>query len=580
MLPYCELSHIKTADYKPKPNKELDYFLENAFHDLHFLLEATTSDSSSVFTYFGDLKKQLFYISDNMRDIFGFEHNVVDSLLVKWKDRIYGDKWVELYERDLRNILSTKSDVHSLRYQVKDIKGNVFWIHCYGRVLWNKDRSEPLFFAGRLLKQSDEFAVDPLTNFPVGLVLRSRLSTLKEYGYSCTTIGIGLNHIPQINIMHGRMVGDRIIRKIAQTLTKNLVGKMSFYCVSGTRFIALVDNEVKESKESLIKQIRQICENIYEGVDIKVDRPCSFAVMDFSAENDQVESFIENMISLIRYSNLEPGLEYVDNSDKYISKITEAANMNLSVSHDVLNGMNNFRLVIQPIVSTETEKIVGGEVLLRWRYQGEEIAPSVFIPTMEKNRLISIAGRWIMENAVLMCSKIVKIKPDFYLTINISRRQLFDEELFLAIPEILHKYDVEGKNLVFEITESTIDKEPKRTRQLIDICNYYGIRLAIDDFGTGYSSFQSLMSYKYNILKIDRTLLLEMEKSKHNLIFVSGLANACHKSNIKLCMEGVETDEQKSIANDIPCDMIQGYYYFKPIHYKDFLNIIEEHYKQ
>ena len=575
MRPYSETGGFSKLVSNDTSNYELDYFFKNAFHDMRFFLKATTNTSQSVFTYFGDMQRQLFYISDNMRETFGFKHNVVENLFDKWEKRIYGEKWVELYKRNIRNIYKTKSDIHSLRYQVKDCCGNVFWIHCHGEILWDDTKTKPLFFAGRLIKQNDDFAVDPITNFPVSLVLKKRLNDLKEYHYSCYAIGIGLNHISQINIMHGRLTGDKIIKKIAQTLTKTLVGKMSFYCLSGTRYVALVDSDVKESKDELVQEIREIINNVYEEVDIRVGNTCSFAIMYFNTEVDESESFIENMTSLIKYSKSEANLAYVDNSQKYISRINEIANMNLAINKDVLNDMHNFHLVIQPIVSTKDEKVMAGEVLLRWRYNDQEIAPSIFIPAMEKGRLISIAGRWVMENAVRICVEIVKLKPDFYLTVNISRKQLFDEALFLAIPEILNKYQLNGRNLVFEITESTMDKEPKRTRQLIDICNYHGIRLAIDDFGTGYSSFHSLMLYNYKILKIDRSLLLEMEKSKHNLVFVSGLADACHNSDIKICMEGVETEAQKIIANEIPCDMIQGYYYHRPLDPVCVLDIIK-----
>ena len=142
-------------EHDSTPDTELDYFLAHAYHDMRFFYKTITQYQTTSFTYFGDMQNNLFYISDNMRDTFGFQHNLVEDLLKKWKTRIYGERFRAVFERNMRTIIEEKLEVHDLRYQVVDKDGNVFWIRCCGSIQWDKDKTKPLFFAGRVTRQDE-----------------------------------------------------------------------------------------------------------------------------------------------------------------------------------------------------------------------------------------------------------------------------------------------------------------------------------------------------------------------------------------------------------------------------------------
>ena len=100
--------------------------------------------------------------------------------------------------------------------------------------------------------------------------------------------------------------------------------------------------------------------------------------------------------------------------------------MALALSRDVLHGMQNFRIVVQPIISVQDNTIVGDETLLRWNFQGKDISPEVFVPMLEKDNMIHLAGRWVFEQAVCTCMRLISYSPDFYLTFNVSLYQMSD----------------------------------------------------------------------------------------------------------------------------------------------------------
>ena len=576
MIPYSEQERFK--DFVPEPEQDpvLDYFFSHAYHDMRFFLKAITKSNRVTFTFFGDMQQNLFYISDNMKETFGFEKNVVRDLAGAWRERIAGTKWKEMYDRDWNSLLSDKRETHDLRYQVKDKNGKIFWIRCYGSLKWDEKKEKPLFLAGRIAKQDDLFTIDPVTKFPAEDTLVYRLESIRKRGAHRLAIGFSLNNISQINAVHGRTMGDRLIEMIADQLTCQLNGKMTFYRLSGIRSLALIEEGVTDTKEELIGEIREIIQKGYETMGFVVNYPCFFSVMAFPQADVTAEDFSENVISLLKLAADEPELPYMEYSEKNVEQVQAISNMQMVLTQNVLDGMVNFRPVIQPVVDCKTGRVVAGETLLRWTYNGKDVSPAVFIPVLEKDRMIHLAGRWIMEQAVKACAEIIKFIPDFYLTVNISLQQLFDEELLTFIPAVLQKYQVEGKHLVFEMTESSMDREPARLRRLIDVSHSLGVRLALDDFGTGYSSIRVLLQYNTNIIKLDRSLLLEMTQSEDKSNFICSIVYACHQFGKKVCVEGVETEQQRQLVKNAECDMIQGFYFYRPTELQRVFQIARE----
>ena len=564
MIPYSEQERFSKFVPTPNVDPELDYFFSHAYHDMRFFLKAITKSNRVTFTYFGDMQNHLFYISDNMKEEFGFDSNLVTDLLDKWRDRICGDKWKELFDRDRKSLLEDKRETHDLRYQVQDKHGKVFWIRCYGSLQWDAKKEKPLFFAGRIAKQDDRFTVDPVTKFPAEDTLKYRLKSMAEQGKQRLAIGFCLNNISQINAVHGRIMGDRLIENIAEKLNAELNGKMTFYRLSGIRCMALVEDGVHDTKEELIEQIRKIIYAGYDTLGYVVNNPCLFAVMKFPQPDVTVEDFSENVISLLKLAADEPEIPYMEYSEQNVEQVQAISNMQMVLTQNVLDGMVNFRPVIQPVVDCQTGRIVAGETLMRWSYNGQDVSPATFVPILEKDRMIHLAGRWIMEQAVEVCSRIIEYIPDFYLTVNISLQQLFDDELLEFIPAVLKKYHVDGRHIVFEMTESSMDREPARLRKLIDVSHDLGVRLALDDFGTGYSSIRVLLQYNTNIIKLDRSLVLEMSQSEDKSNFITSIVYACHQFGKKVCVEGVETLQQRELVRNAQCDMIQGFYFYRP----------------
>lgn len=549
-------------------------FLNSTYCDMEMFFQAVSRQNTTSYFYFGDMQKNMFYISDNMRDEFGFQSNIVPGLLQDWAGRITTSKAKEQYRAELESMLRERRSIHDMRYQVRTAEGNNIWIRCYGILKWNEDKTVPLFFSGRITHQDEEFVVDPTTNFPREATMFRNLSEKTRDGGAVLTVGFCLNNMTEINSTRGRTYSDKMIRSISEELMRELGDKVSFYRLEGMRCIGIVDRSCTDRKEELVERIRSIVTRWYSLVGVSIRRSCSFAVMEYAPEKMVPSDFLEQMISLIKIAKHEPNLNYVEYSDSSIEKSRQMSNMALTLSHDVLHGMENFRIVVQPIVSSGEKKIRGGETLLRWTFEGRDVSPAVFIPILEKSNMIHMAGRWVFEQAVCTCLRMNVYDPEFYLSFNVSLQQMSDEGFPDFMKSTLNKYNTDGSRLVAEVTESCMDESPEKLVRFVNVCREMGIRIALDDFGSGYSSFRMLLQYPTDIIKLDRSLLGEMTESDEKNNFISSIVYACHRFGKEVCMEGVETPEQYRLIAAAGCDTLQGYYCYRPMELDEVYRVL------
>lgn len=552
---------------------QFNRFLMDNYYDAESIFKSITMSDSTHYIYFGDLRKNSFYISDNMRETFGFESNVVDDFINQWENRIATIDQRKMHKKDVQQIISEKRSIHDLRYQVKDVNGNVFWVRCYGIFQWNKDRTEPIFFSGRISTQDNTFIVDPVTNFPKEDTAIVDLFKLEE---PATIIAFGLNHFTEINETKGRYNSNLMLQNVANHMVNELGEKLSFYRLDGVKFMAILKDNARSDYEDLIYSLREIIENAYKIMGITVRHPCSFGVISYSNERDIPHKLIEDVIALISLAKENPHKDYMVYYVENIDNVKYYANMALEISQDAFNNMENFRVVMQPVVSSVTGKIAAGEILLRWKFEDKDVSPATFIPMLEKGKTINIAGKWVVEQAVRCCKRIISYNPNFYITFNVSYHQVLDDDFVEYIEHVLKKYDLDGKNIVAELTETHFDGNPKKLHQFVEKCNKLGVGVALDDFGNGYSSLGLLLKYPTSIVKLDRSLMKEMTESKDKMNFISSIVYACHKFGKKVCVEGVETEEENTIVKEAGCDLIQGYYYYKPMEILDVYSAISK----
>jgi diguanylate cyclase (GGDEF)-like protein len=231
---------------------------------------------------------------------------------------------------------------------------------------------------------------------------------------------------------------------------------------------------------------------------------------------------------------------------------------------EALNG-DDLAVVFQPVVSAETGKLTGVEALARWRRPQGPVSPEVFIAVAEKSGLINQLGAQVLVKAIRFAEE----RPGVEISVNVSPTQLCAPNFADDIAGLLTRQGFDARRLILEVTEGVLFSNPREAGRAIDALRAIGVRFALDDFGAGYASIGTLRHFHFDRLKLDRSLLWQMnEKTGRSVLKATLLlANAL---DIPVVIEGVETSDQASYVSKLGCHYLQGYLFGKPMADQEF----------
>ncbi|MCU4676069.1 EAL domain-containing protein [Catenovulum sp. 2E275] len=229
------------------------------------------------------------------------------------------------------------------------------------------------------------------------------------------------------------------------------------------------------------------------------------------------------------------------------------------------------QLWLQPQISLDTQKATGCEALLRWKTeQGNMISPDIFIPIAEHSGLINEIGDWVIEEA---CRHIKQLENrgihNINISVNVSIAQFRDPTFISKLCNTIDLFNVSPEQFGLEITESILMDNPKVIIESLNTLKQHGINISLDDFGTGFSSLSYLNQLPITTMKVDRSFINEMDTTNGEVIVETILALG-QKLNLITIAEGVETQEQINRLTELGCNIIQGYFYAKPMPFDEF----------
>ncbi|HEX5635950.1 MAG TPA: EAL domain-containing protein, partial [Gammaproteobacteria bacterium] len=291
----------------------------------------------------------------------------------------------------------------------------------------------------------------------------------------------------------------------------------------------------------------------------------SIGICLYPNDADNIESLMKNADQAM-YAAKNQGR---NRFSYFTPAMQEAAQIRLSLSNDMRLALQRqeFLLHYQPQVSIESGRVTGLEALVRWQHPEKGlIPPGVFIPIAEDTGLILPLGEWVLRTA---CYQLKQWREqgmvDVQMSVNLSARQFRQENLAASISSLLEEIGLPASSLELEITESlAMDNPVENTRTLHNLRNI-GVGVAIDDFGTGHSSLGYLKDFPISCLKLDRSFIMHIETEPNDVIIVSAAIELAHDLGMDVVAEGVETSKQVEYLYRLRCDIIQGYYYCRPL---------------
>ncbi|NJN50493.1 MAG: bifunctional diguanylate cyclase/phosphodiesterase [Gammaproteobacteria bacterium] len=233
-------------------------------------------------------------------------------------------------------------------------------------------------------------------------------------------------------------------------------------------------------------------------------------------------------------------------------------------------------LHFQPIVDVRAGRVVGAEALMRWRHpQWGMVSPGEFIPVAEDSGLIVDMGRWLIHEVGKELEALAAANyGDIRLSLNLSGRQLKHEQDLDDVLDLVSQ--TRADRLTIEITESVLMDDATRTQAFMQSIRGLGARVALDDFGTGFSSLSYLRRFRFDVLKVDRSFIREVERDNTDLSLVAAIVSMGRILGADVVIEGVETQGQLKCLQGVGCDLVQGFLYSKPLPAAEFLDFVRQ----
>jgi diguanylate cyclase (GGDEF)-like protein len=409
----------------------------------------------------------------------------------------------------------------------------------------------------------------------------------RRYGTAGAVLQIGLDRFKHINEALGPGVGDRVLRAIAQRLDESLrdsdiVARTAaeglqplLSRMGGDEFTVLLPGVVKSEVASAVAQ--RILDVVATPLSIggqELFVTCCIGVALFPADGTARDTVLKAAGVAMRHAKVGRRGSY-----RFFSRQLNARSRErLSLETDLRRAIERDELVLfyQPKVDLKTNRMVGAEALLRWRHpQHGIVGPASFIPLAEDTGLIMPLGAWVLNTAcrqLQIWQAAGRQLPR--VSINVSSHQFRQRGLVQGIRDALSGAQLDPRHLCVEITESAIMDNAQENISTLDEIKSGGVALSVDDFGTGYSSLSYLKRFPIDEMKIDRSLITNVDSDKDNAAIVTAIIAMAHSLGLRVVAEGVERSPELAFLLRLGCDECQGYLYSRPLPAKDFAALL------
>ncbi|MGI2182655.1 EAL domain-containing protein [Shewanella oncorhynchi] len=420
---------------------------------------------------------------------------------------------------------------------------------------------------------------DSLTLLPNRLSLQSRLEVVfKDALVSHSQIAvmfIDMDHFKNINDTLGHHVGDQLLLEVARRL-KYIVGDNDTVArLGGDEFVVALSDTNHDEVASLAEALRSGLSQTYVINNQALHSSPSIGISLFPNDGDSVEALMKNADMAMYRAKAAGRNNYQFFTAAMNTLITERQHIETGLRQVLAN--DELRLHYQPQIDIRSGQVVSVEALVRWQHpEFGMIAPDRFIPIAEEIDMIIPIGQWVLETAMAQLAVWRAAgATELRMAVNLSAHQLRKDTIVADITNVLVKHKLGKGALELEITESVAMQYPEQNARLLAELRQHGIELAIDDFGTGYSSLSYLKLLPLDRLKLDRSFVKDIETDSNDAAISAATISMSHELGLTVVAEGVENEAQLVLLSSMGCDLVQGFYFSKPLAAEECFRFIQ-----
>nr|WP_136251421.1 EAL domain-containing protein [Ningiella ruwaisensis] len=435
----------------------------------------------------------------------------------------------------------------------------------------------------RLVRQA---TIDSITGLFTRNVLVEDLANMNQDD-SIENVAIfflDLDGFKPVNDNLGHEAGDIMLKKIGYRL-KGVVNKfIRVYRIGGDEFVICYTNyRSDEALTSMAEAVVELFSAPFHIYDNSITITASIGIAYQKAKNIEPDR-------LLRYADIAMYQAKEDGKNCYSffnEQMRKNAQRRFTIKNDFVSSLaaDQLSVVFQPVVSAHDRAITKFEALCRWNHPDlGHIPPPIFIDVLEESENMNTLFDWIVDNVLKEIHFLDSVGlSDVVVSINLSPSQLVNDMAISTMLSLTTKHGINPNRIELEITETSLITSFDQAKDWIEMATSHGFKIAIDDFGAGYSSLSYLTAFSYDTVKLDRSLLNNIDKDKRQQRIVGSLTQMLHGLSVPIVAEGAETEEHFEHLRKLGCDYIQGYLISKPIGHEqlkaflaDYLNDSEK----
>ncbi|MFU7516284.1 EAL domain-containing protein [Clostridium sp. HCS.1] len=492
----------------------------------------------------------------------------------------------EEYRNEINKIINSgKNQFYTMEYRILGKDNKKYWIEIKGKKTVQRNGSILIHGAISEITNRKEKELeinylsyyDEVTGIPNRRYFMNEANRLirEKHNENIAFIFVDLDNFKYVNDTYGHDYGDSLLCEFSKIILEMNIENSFLARYGGDEFVLVKSNingknEIKVILDDIIKKLSKPLiikeREIYSTLSIGV------SIYPFDGKDIGI---------LLKRSDMAMYLAKINGKNRYEFfdlKLLEVLDREFEIEKGLRMAIDNeeIKFLYQPKVKIHTGEVIGFELLIRWHSKNLGlVSPKEFIPIAENSGLIIPIGKYIIDESFKKCKELSLLTDKkFKMAINLSEVQIRDDDIVDYISNSLQKYDLDANYVELEITESIIMKSAEKNIKTLEKLKSLGVTLALDDFGTGYSSLSYLRTLPIDVLKIDKSFIdgiLIEEKSEY---IINSIIELSHYLNLLVVAEGVETKEQLSFLEKSNCDVIQGYYFSKPIEFHHISKMI------
>mgnify|MGYP006075684677 CR=1 FL=1 len=409
---------------------------------------------------------------------------------------------------------------------------------------------------------------DPLTGLPNRTYLKQQLNVTVNRAATenqrFAILFLDLDRFKMINDTLGHDAGDLLLKAVADRI-RHCVRENDFVArLGGDEFTVVLENIASLDGASSVAE--KICRSVarpFVFMQQKMFVTTSIGISIFPDDGEDVSALIKHADSAM-FRAKEKRNDFCFYERGMEAEIAKR----LKLEQELRKAIESDQLVLhyQPKIDFKTGELVGAEALVRWEHPLKGLVPpDVFIPLAEETGLINPLTDWVLENVAMQIKLWLDQGHSLILAVNLSVKDLVQEDMHTKLEDLIKRNELPMNVLELEITESTLMDHPELMIQELNKIKQMGITVAVDDFGSGYSSLNYLKKLPVDVLKIDRSFISDIESDPNDSAIVAGIIALANNLGMSTVAEGVETEAQRYILQNLGCDSFQGYLVSKPI---------------